>query len=180
LLKGLIQDVITFISTTNANAGLTSLNADVKFHTILSDVLLIDVDKIAAISCTTLKTSVCLKHLKSLMYGLVERQHGGDLFHQLPAKYKKPILQAQQDLLHKFVSKCPKDLSCVVDCLKDFLVKLQDSGGSGLYLCAELYENLLYVHDGVLTEREWVAESFPQELPVECALETFNYLKGKL
>ena len=178
LLTGLIQDVITFISTTNSNAGLTSLHGDVKFHSILSDVLLIDADKIAAVSCTTLKTSVCIKHLKSLMYGLVERQHDGDLFHQLAEKFKTKLSPAHQDKLNKFVTSCSKDLNCVVECLKDFLVKLQDSGNS-LYYFPELYENLLYVRDGVLTERPWVSESFPSDLSVEYALDTFNYLNNK-
>lgn len=179
LMSSLLQDSVTFVSSTNDKSGMPGINGDVKFHLFLKDVMLIDDEKLDAIDCSTLQSSVCMKHLKSLMYGLVERQHDGNLFYRLQDKYKLQLKPSELELLDKFVATSSKDLLIVVKCLEDFLLKLQDSG-SGYSFCPELFENLLYVRDGVLADMDLVTSSFPQDLKVELAMETYYYLKGKM
>jgi hypothetical protein len=103
------------------------------------------IDSSGEMSCPTITSAVCLKHIKVLMNGLYERQHGGDAFHDLgtkesrsnlrltfitslqcfvDAKYREPLTQAQIEALRK-CAQAAKDLPLLVNTLYDFLLMLK-------------------------------------------------------
>jgi hypothetical protein len=152
------------------------MSGDTKLCAFILDILMIDSTKWTEVSCPTLNTSVCLKHLKSVMNGLYERQHGGNAFHDLAEKFKKPLTSIQVDSLKRCGQRA-KDLTILVNTLKDFLLKLQESS---LVFEEYIKFNLPYIGDGLLDGCDWFEEFFPADLKLESTYETYLLLKGLL
>jgi hypothetical protein len=173
LLMTQLEDCVSFISSAS---GRSQINGDTKLSSFLTDVLMIDSQKWADISCPTMITYVCLKHIKSVINGLNERKHGGNLFYNLPAKFKKSLTTEQTNRLIQCV-KHAKDLKILVNALHDLLMKLNESG---LTFEEFIFYNLPYVGDGQLDGCDWYQEWFPKDLTLDYTYETYYLLKRSI
>ncbi len=201
LLQSQLEDCISFISS--VGGGDRVLSGDTKLSSFILDLMLIDPAKWMEMSTATLVNAVYLRHIKSVVEGLKDRQRGSDGLEEVDAKYRQPLTASQVEALRRCVTGAttattfssssssssssvaagsavavaPVDSNAstlLLRAVKDLLKKLMDTSfGFSDVMC----ENLPYLGGGDLADCEWFDELFPKDLRLKHAFATYTFLK---
>lgn len=163
-----LEDCVAFL--TFFLSSTSRMNGDTKLSTFIVDAMLVAPEVWREVSCATIDREVLLKHLKSLLTGMDERQNGA--FHSLDDKYRKPLSAQGVEALKQFLKKAG-DMSLLLETMKDLMLLFV----SPMATAATLKENLI-AREMDLADCDWFVEYFPSEqVPIECMLEAYKVLK---
>ena len=167
-----LEDCVSFI---NSVGGISEFSGDTRLSAFVVDIMLIDAKEWEKVDCQSL-APMCLKHLDSILQGLLERASGGDVFSNLALTFKEPLSVAATEAL-KACAKGASDLGLLVGGLKDVLLFALDPSPNlanySLYECLLLRCDELYDHS-------WFSELFPRDLNCAHAHASFTLLKNML
>ena len=165
-----IEDCIVFLVQQQAKSAIQN---EMKLSSFIIDILMIDSSVWNDLCGPTIATSVHLKHIKSLLDGLRERKLQGNIFTDLPSKYRTPLTSAHIESLQVFLPKCP-NTHLLLSALKDFLLMLSQSE---LTFIQYIYDNLPYIGEGLLADCSWYDDYFPRDITLEYAYEVYTWIK---
>lgn len=118
-LGALVEDCIVYLSSSGSSAW--KLDGDTKLETFALEILLLHVDIWQEIACPVIRSSVYLKHLKSLQRGIRRKELDGCLFPGLDlADYGAPLTADQEQQLRQCAQQATQ-LSVLVEALEDFI-----------------------------------------------------------
>jgi hypothetical protein len=168
-----LEDCVAFL--TFFLSSTSRMNGDTKLSAFIQEAMLVSTDVWREVSCATIDREVCLRHLKSLINGMDERQNGGE-FYKLDAKYREPLPQDGADALREFVKRA-EDVGLVTEVLKEMM----DMLSSPMSTAPSVKENLYYVGRGdELYGCAWYESHFPSTIRIESILETYRTIKSLL
>jgi hypothetical protein len=167
-----LEDCVAFLSFFLSSTS--RMNGDTKLCTFIVEAMLVGADVWKEISCASVDREVCLKHLKSLISGMDERQNGA--FHKLNDKYRAPLPKEHLEALKGFVKQAA-DVGLVVEVMRDMMDMLT----SPMSTAPELKNNLYNIGRGdELYDMEWYVEGFPDDIKVESILEAYKAIKSMI
>jgi hypothetical protein len=168
-----LEDCVAFLNSFLSSTS--SMNGETKLCSFIVEAMLVSPQAWKEISCASIDREVCLKHIKSLITGMDERQNGGE-FYKLDSKYREQLSPEHVELLKLLVHKAD-NITLVLQALKDMM----DMLSSPLYTAPSLKANLYYVGSGdELAGCAWYDQYFPESIGIENILETFRAINNML
>jgi hypothetical protein len=165
-----LEDCVAFLSFF---LGSTSrMSGDTKLSSFIQEAMLVSPEFWREVSCPTIDREVYLRHLKSLINGMDERQNGA--FHKLDMKYRAPLGSQFIEPLKNFVKRA-ENLPLVLEALVDMMSILTSPMATYPTVKDNLPERL-----GDLYDCDWYMNFFPADIPVEAILETYKALKSMI
>ena len=167
-----LEDCIAFLLFFLSSSA--RMSGDTKLSSFITEAMLVSPVAWAAVSSNSIDKEVCLKHLKSLVNGLDERQHGGE-FYKLKTQYKEKLTVDQMEQLRVCVQHA-ENLPLLLDTLREMMEML--SSGP-IATNPDLKSNLYNVGDGYdLSTMRWFTSHFPETISIRAVYHTYLTLKS--
>ena len=167
-----LEDCIAFLLFFLSSSA--RMSGDTKLSVFITEAMLVSPATWAEVTSSSIDKEVCLKHLKSLVTGLDERQHGGE-FYKLKSQYKEKLSPEQIEQLRVCVPHSD-NTPLLLDTLREMIAML--SSGP-LATNPDLKSNLYNVGDGYdLSTMRWFTQYFPESISIRAVYHTYVALKS--